>query len=190
MIEMTDACSLAGQFLIAMPTVQDPIFADSLILVCDHGKSGAIGLIVNHPSELNMSEVYDQMKLTYQPDIGKKSILLGGPVATDRGFVLHHDVNTKWDSSIRINQDLAVTTSLDIIESLAQGNLAGKSLFAVGYTGWDSGQLEQEIIDNHWLTLPYDADLLFETNYQERIELACAKVGVRRETLFTGIGHA
>jgi putative transcriptional regulator len=181
---------LTDHFLIAMPAMTDPNFAGTLIYIVEHGKKGAMGVVINRPIELTMSDLFNRidLKLQDQP-ISTQAVLLGGPVQNDRGFVLHRPTGD-WSSSIRVNDHVALTSSKDVLESVAKGEGPQDVVVALGYAGWGAGQLENEIAQNAWLTVPGDARILFETPPSERQHLAFDLLGIDPLLMSSNVGHA
>jgi putative transcriptional regulator len=184
------AMDLTDHFLIAMPAMTDPNFAGTLIYIVEHGKKGAMGVVVNRPIELTMSDLFDRidLKLEHQP-IASQVVLLGGPVQNDRGFVLHRPPG-QWSSSIRVNDQVALTSSKDVLESVAKGEGPQDIVVALGYAGWGAGQLENEIAQNAWLTVPGDANILFESLPADRQSLAFDLLGIDPLLMSANAGHA
>jgi putative transcriptional regulator len=170
--------SLANHFLIAVPMMDDPHFARGVTLLCEHNEHGAMGLLVNRPSDYSLGEVLEQMQIdTKLAGIIDSLVLTGGPVLPDRGFVLHDDTR-EWPSTLRFGEGMGVTTSREILEAMARGEGPRRFLVMLGYASWDAGQLEQEIADNAWLTVAADAAVVFETPLEERWQAAASKLGV------------
>jgi putative transcriptional regulator len=187
---MTDSFSLTNQFLIAMPSLADPNFHGTVTFICEHSAQGAMGIIINRPLELTLGEVLSQMNIRpRESDIALDPVYMGGPVQTDRGFVLHNPAG-QWDSMLRISDELGITTSKDILENIATGAGPKHALVALGYAGWGAGQLEQELADNAWLCGPADNRIIFDTPWQQRWEAAAALMGVDLTQLSDQIGHA
>mgnify|MGYP005749954649 FL=1 len=187
---MPEPRSLAEHFLIAMPAMDDPNFVRSVTLVCQHDDEGAMGLVINHPADYRFGELLDQMKIeTAQAGLADIPVLAGGPVQADRGFVLHDDPRP-WDSSLRLGNGLAVTTSRDILEAIARGDGPARWLLALGYAGWTAGQLEAEMAANSWLTVPADAGVVFDTPLEQRWRAAAGRLGVDLDRLADYAGHA
>ncbi len=181
---------LTDHFLIAMPAMTDPNFAGTLIYVVEHGKKGAMGVVVNRPIELTMADLFERIDLKLiQHPIAQQSVLLGGPVQNDRGFVLHRPTGD-WSSSIRVNDHVALTSSKDVLESLAKGEGPTDVVVALGYAGWGAGQLEDEIAQNAWLTVPGDAKILFESPPAQRQHLAFDLLGIDPLLMSSNAGHA
>lgn len=173
-----EATPLAGQLLIALPALADPNFARSLVLLCQHDGDGAMGVMVNRASEYSLGDVFGQM------DIGcddallcAQPVLAGGPVHPERGFVLH-DGPGRWDSSLEVAPDLHVTTSRDVLEAIASGEGPERVVVALGCAGWGAGQLEHELTENSWLTVPADAEVLFALPLETRWQAAAGRIGV------------
>lgn len=188
---MTNASTLTGHFLIAMPALGDPNFARGVTFICQHGEEGTMGLVVNRASEYRLGEVMAQMQMVCEDEnVAAKPVLVGGPVMVERGFVLHEPDERRWDSSFRVSDTLAVTTSRDILAAMAESNGPARALVALGYAGWGAGQLEQELRDNAWLTVEANDRILFDTALENRWQAAVALVGVDPNQLSDYAGHA
>lgn len=181
--------NLRNQILIAMPSLEDPIFSQSVTFICDHSEEGAMGLVVNRLLDIQMADVYEQMQLEYETREGNRPILAGGPVSQQRGFVLHPS-DTQWQSTIQITPEISLTASRDIISAMARGEGPKEAQFILGYAGWGAGQLEQEIKDNSWLTVEADYDILFNTPVEQRWHSAAQRLGVDLRLLHSAPGHA
>jgi putative transcriptional regulator len=182
--------SLAGQFLIAMPSLAEPPFSRGVAFLCQHDEDGAVGLLVNQLSEYRFGDVLAQMKLECADhELADAPVLIGGPVQQERGFVLHRE-HGHWESSYRINGDWSVTTSRDILVAMAAGEGPRLALMALGYSGWSAGQLEQELKDNTWLTAEASERVVFQTPLEERWSAAAGLVGVDPLQLPGYAGHA
>ena len=155
----TSGDSLRNHFLVAMPGLNDPLFANSITYICDHSPEGAMGLVVNRTMELHMSDVFEQMTLTYKEEQGQAPILAGGPVNIQRGFVLH-PTGSIWQSTVQITADISLTSSRDIIAAIAAGHGPENALFILGYSGWSAGQLEMELKQKAWVVKPAEPDVL------------------------------
>ncbi|CUS48277.1 MAG: putative transcriptional regulator [Idiomarinaceae bacterium HL-53] len=189
---MSDATtSFQNHFLIAMPGLDDPFFHRSVTYVCEHNDDGAMGLIVNQPVELTLDKLLEQIEIEVPKGgrLDSKHVYAGGPVATDRGFVIHSP-QKGWKSSLQLSDDIMVTTSKDILAAFGSEQAPAHYLLMLGYAGWEAGQLEQEIADNSWLTIPADSDLLFKTPSNERWEKATSKLGIDIWQLSSQAGHA
>ncbi len=182
--------SLANTLLVAMPGLQDPNFARTVTFICEHGDEGAMGIVINRPTDLTLGDVFKHMEI--EESVGESAglpVYQGGPVQTERGFVLHRPVG-EWDSMLQIGDELGVTTSRDILTALAAGNGPRDVLVALGYAGWGPGQLERELAQNAWLNCPADARILFELPHAARWEAAAALIGVDLARLSNDAGHA
>ena len=192
--------NLTGHFLIAMPALTDPYFAKSVTFICTHNQDGAMGVVINRPTDINFSTLFEKINLKLgNNEVADQPVLYGGPVQPERGFVLHAATsNTSandWDSSMTIAGHTALTTSKDILEAVAQGNGPEKMLLALGYAGWTPGQLEQEIAQNAWLSVQAKNSeelnkILFEIKYEEKLNAALALLGVDPAMLSDVAGHA
>lgn len=181
---MTATSMLTGQLLIAMPGLRDPDFDHTVTLVCQHNEDGALGLVVNRPSDYRLKELLRHMEIdTKDEALAHQIVLAGGPLQRERGFVLHKATNTTWSSSYAIDDQLALTTSRDILEAIAGGHGPRRTLIALGYAGWESGQLERELRDNAWLTVAADDELLFDVPLEQRWNAAAALMGVDAQRL-------
>lgn len=187
--------NFTGHFLIAMPNLTDPYFAKSVTFICAHNQEGAMGIVINRPTDMRYDVLFEKINLSLQsPLLAERPVLYGGPVQPERGFVLHQEIGD-WDSSITITDDIAVTTSKDILNAVAQGNGPQKFLLSLGYAGWTAGQLEQEILQNAWLSVkPKDAasliKLLFDTPHEDQFNAAMALLGFDPAKLSDVAGHA
>ena len=182
--------SLTNHLLIAMPQLSDPNFAQTVALICEHTDKGALGIVLNKPLPMKLSDVLSQMKLEPSTeDIGAQPVLRGGPVHTDRGFVLHRP-GGQWDHTHKVSDTIQVTTSRDVLAAMAKGEGPSDAFIALGYAGWESGQLEREMKDNAWASMPVDARVVFELPFQERWAGAWRLLGVDVERLSPEAGHA
>jgi putative transcriptional regulator len=181
---------LVNHFLIAVPTMDDPHFARGVTLLCEHNEQGAMGLLVNRASDYRLGEVLEQMELSTElAAIADGTVLVGGPLLPDRGFVLH-DGGDEWPSTLRVAPGLAVTTSREILEAMARGFGPRNHLVTLGYASWGAGQLEQELADNAWLTVPADQAILFATPIEQRWKAAAKRLGVDLGQFAGYVGHA
>ncbi|WP_066959433.1 YqgE/AlgH family protein [Microbulbifer sp. Q7] len=181
--------SLRGQFLIAMPGMQDPRFHQAVTFVCEHGPEGTMGIVINEPSKVTWKEVFAQLSLDDTSLRSDEPVLIGGPVAQEQGFVLHGR-GMQFASTADVSDDISLTASKDIIESLACGRGPDDVLLALGYAGWGPGQLEQEIAENAWLTLPAEPEILFATPWDKRWQTAAARHGIDLSGMGSQSGHA
>lgn len=187
---MSDSTPLSNQLLIAMPSLRDPNFARGVTFLCQHGEDGAMGLMINRLSEYRLGDVLAQMDMRSEiAEVVDAPVLIGGPVQPERGFVLHTP-NGDWESSFRISERVSVTTSRDILAAIAAGQGPRHAVVALGYSGWSPGQLEQELVENHWLTAPASEHVLFETPLDQRWEAAAHLVGVNLFQMASYAGHA
>jgi putative transcriptional regulator len=176
---MGDHRYLANQLLIAMPSLADPNFSQTVTLVCEHSENGALGIVLNRPLDMRLGEVLEQLSLpNADPQLAAMPVLRGGPVQPDRGFVLHRPTARAWDSTLEVSDVLHVTTSRDILESMARGDGPAEASMALGYAGWDAGQLEEEVRQNSWLTAPCDDSIVFSVPYEQRWNAAARLLGV------------
>ncbi|WP_193336756.1 YqgE/AlgH family protein [Devosia beringensis] len=189
--------TLEGQFLVAMPDMDDERFAESVILVVGHGGEGAVGLVVNHElEELRFADIIDELDLG-DPDsvirlpdeIRQRAVMRGGPVERGRGFVLHSQ-DYHSGNSYRVAEGTSLTATLDVLKAMAFGPAPKASLFALGCCGWGAGQLEDEIARNGWLTAPFSRTLVFDTPVKDRYAAALASLHITRATLSPDAGHA
>jgi putative transcriptional regulator len=187
---MTFNTSLANNFLIAMPSNNDPTFVKSVIYVCEHQTQGTVGLMVNRPMQFPLGLVFEQLNLevsTVKNNL--MPLLFGGPIQPERGFVIHRPFGG-WRSSLSLRDGVTVTTSNDIIRAIAEDSGPKDVLVALGYVGWADNQLEKEIMDNSWLVCPYKSEVLYEVPFEERWEYAGLTIGVKMNQLISGAGHA
>lgn len=182
---------LSNTLLIASPSLQEPGFSRSVALVCQHDEDGALGIVVNRPSEYTVGEVLSQMGYEGGSEALRSQVVLnGGPVHRERGFVIH-DGGPRWDSTLAIGGDLYLTTSREILEAMARGDGPAHAVVALGCAGWGAGQLEQELVSDHgWLTAPADPSLLFDTPLEQRWHAAAGRIGVDFSRLTDYAGHA
>ncbi len=181
---------LAGQVLIAMPSMQDPHFAHAVICVCAHTREGAMGILLNRPiANLSFDDLLKQLSLQPVPPQRRIRMHSGGPVDGSRGFVLH---TADWtsDQSLQVTEDLALTASVDILKAIAEGGGPRQGILALGYAGWRPGQLEAEIQRNAWLSVPADEALVFGPEHEGKWRLAMAKLKVDPLLLSDAAGHA
>ena len=181
--------SLANHLLVALPSLADATFARSVALICQHDENGAMGVLVNLPSEYTLGEVLAQMEITTDDEALRATMVLnGGPVHPERGFVIHDDPRA-WDSSLPVGNELYLTTSRDILEAMARGEGPANALVTLGCAGWADGQIEQELGENTWLAVPADASTLFQTPLDQRWQGAAARIGVDLFRLTDYSGH-
>jgi putative transcriptional regulator len=182
--------SLKNHFLIALPTLGDGFFTKSITYLCEHDEHGAMGLVINHPMDIKLSEILTEMKIEYNTGIQDGPVLAGGPVQTERGFIMHRRDEREWQNSLMLSSTIALTTSPDVLQAFGEGSMPKGSFVTLGYAGWDAGQLENEILQNCWLTLPATDTILFDTPYEKRVDAALNLLGIRMEQLTAFSGHA
>jgi len=180
--------NLIGQFLIATPNLNDPNFSKTVTLICEHNESGSLGLIINRPIENNLNDLFEELNISSSKILNTTPILQGGPVGTERGFVIHN--KGAWKHTSQINDWINITTSKDILESISNGMGPDNCLLVLGYSGWGPGQLESEIRTNSWLHVPFSDEILFNTPFQHRWEKSISTLGINAENLSQDIGHA
>ena len=182
--------NLTHHFLIAMPNMADPYFAKSLTYVCEHNDQGALGLVVNRPIDMTLQALFERLSLTLKhKDLSDAPIYFGGPVQTDRGFVLHEPTGN-WQSTLRVRDAIGLTTSKDILEAVGRGEGPQKILVTLGYAGWSAGQLEHELGQNAWLTVEAKDAIIFDLPSEERLPAAMELLGVDYARLADSAGHA
>ena len=185
--------NLANHFLIAMPSIQDPVFGGTVVYVCEHNDKGVLGVVINKPTDMTMETLFDRVDLKLaeglRATVVDEPIMFGGPVQDDRGFVLHSP-GGRYSSSLSVTDDVAFTTSIDVLEAVASGGGPARMLVSIGYAGWSPGQLEEEISRNGWLTVGADARVLFELPIEERYNAAIKLLGIDPLMLATEAGHA
>lgn len=182
--------SLENQFLIAMPQLKGSLFGDTISVVCQHNEEGTIALIINKTLPQTLSEIFEQMGLSteclHNPS---KAILFGGPVQPEAGFILHTD-NSQWQSTLSVSDSLFLTSSKDILEAISHGSGPESYLFILGYSGWSSGQIEQELEQNSWLHSPIKTDIIFNTPPEQISNKVIAHLGIDPARISIQIGHA
>jgi putative transcriptional regulator len=194
---MSDASriNLTNQFLIAMPGMSDPTFAGSVIYLCEHTEKGALGLVINKPVDIKLKNLFEKVELSLtRDDIADAPVYFGGPVQTERGFVLHEklsDEGSPYNSTLSIaGGALEMTTSKDVLEALADGAGPKRLLVTLGYSGWGAGQLEDELSRNGWLTVDADPAIIFDTPVDQRYDKAVSLLGIDPRMLSQEAGHA
>jgi putative transcriptional regulator len=186
---------LTNQFLIAMPGMADDTFAGAVVYLCEHTDKGALGLVINKPIDIKLKNLFEKVELTLdRPDLADEPVYFGGPVQTERGFVLHErlsDEGGHYNSSLPIpGGELEMTTSKDVLEALSHGAGPKKVLVTLGYAGWSAGQLEEEIGRNGWLTVDARPAVIFDTPPERRYERALSLLGIDPRMLSQEAGHA
>jgi putative transcriptional regulator len=191
--------NLTNHFLIAMPGLQDAMFSKSVVYLCEHSARGALGLVINKPCEIDLRRLFEKVDLPlFRKDLSAAPVFLGGPVQTERGFVLHDPSFSEADkphepvyaSTMCIPGGLEMTTSKDVLEALSTGAGPRRVLVSLGYSSWGEGQLESELSDNSWLTVAADPTLIFDTPVAQRYEQALKLLGVEAWMLSPDVGHA
>ena len=181
---------LSNQLLVALPALDDPHFARSVTLVCQHDGDGAMGVMVNRASEYTLGEVLQQMGISSDSEALQSQIVLaGGPVHPERGFVLH-DGAREWDSTLTVGEGLYLTTSRDVLEAMALGDGPDQAVVALGCAGWGAGQLELELVDDSWLMVPAGRELLFDLPLEQRWQAAAGSIGIDLVNYASHSGHA
>ncbi|MDQ7074437.1 MAG: YqgE/AlgH family protein [Gammaproteobacteria bacterium] len=182
--------NLTHHFLLAMPNMQDPRFQQSLTYICEHNKNGAMGLIINQPLDVDIQELFAHMQIQQAKEVEvEHAVYYGGPVESERGFVLHQPTGA-WGASIQIQDEICVTTSRDILKAIAAGKGPEKTLTALGYAGWGGSQLETEIGQNSWLSCPATSQILFDTPAEQRLQAAAQLIGIDLSLISSQTGRA
>jgi putative transcriptional regulator len=185
-----DSINLTDNFLIAMPALEDPYFAHSLVYICEHNENGALGIIVNRPIDMNLAGLLEKIDIKLEAgELADLPVYFGGPVQLDRGFVLHRPVG-QWQSTLAVNEAVGLTSSRDVLSAVGSIGLPSEIIVTLGYSGWDAGQLEAELAQNSWLTVPAKPSILFELPPEERLPAAMQKLGVSFTQLSDVAGHA
>lgn len=186
--------NLTNQFLIAMPGLAGDTFAGSVIYMCEHTDKGALGLVINKPIDIKLKNLFEKVELTLdRDDLADEPVYFGGPVQTERGFVLHErlsDDGGHYNSSLQIPGGLEMTTSKDVLEALSNGAGPKKILVTLGYSGWGAGQLEDEMKRNSWINVAADPDVIFDTPVEKRYDRALSLLGIDPRMLSQEAGHA
>ena len=182
--------SLNNQLLIAMPGMPDPNFSSTVTLICEHNDEGALGIIINRPLNLNLGGLFEQLSLDEaDAEAAERPVLSGGPVARERGFVLHNP-GPSFESSMSVSKDIQLTLSRDVLDALAAGTGPDKALVALGYAGWEPGQLEAEMLANTWLNAPASPEIVFDIPFADRWTFAADSLGIDISRLSPHAGHA
>ncbi|MBD5802588.1 hypothetical protein AZOA_20170 [Azoarcus sp. Aa7] len=182
--------NLTHHFLIAMPGMADPNFSRTLTYIAEHNEQGALGIIVNRPIDMTLGTLFERVELPLDAaGFAEQPVYFGGPVQTDRGFVLHRPAG-EWHSTLSVNDEAGLTSSRDILQAIGSTGQPSEVLVTLGYAGWTAGQLEQEIADNAWLTVSADLSIVFELPPEERLAAAMQKLGIDFTNLSETAGHA
>lgn len=192
--DVSHSIDLTNQFLIAMPGMVDDNFAGTVVYLCEHSDNGALGLVINRPTDINLKNLFERVDLSLdRDDLAARPVFYGGPVQTERGFVLHEglgDDGEHYSSTLKISGGLEMTTSRDVLEALSSGAGPKRVFITLGYAGWGAGQLEDEISRNGWLSVNADPELIFATPVEHRYDKALSLLGVDRSFLMGEAGHA
>jgi putative transcriptional regulator len=187
---MQPQTSLNNQLLIAMPGMADPNFSTTVTLVCEHNDDGALGIVINRPSNMDLGGLFQQLSVAEADEkVSCAPVLDGGPIARERGFVLHTP-SGEFESSVAVSKDIQLTFSRDVLDSLAAGLGPDNSIVALGYAGWEPGQLEAEMLRNAWLTVPATPELIFEVPFEMRWSKAAETMGIDIQKISPHAGHA
>jgi len=187
---MNDSTYLNNQFLIATPNLLNSGFTHSVVYCCQHNAEGALGLVINRPIKMTLRRIFEQMEITAINEATNNiPIFLGGPVQPERGFIIH-PTGKKWEATLEISKSLSLTTSQDILEAVAKGEEnPEKLLIALGYSGWEEGQLEQEIVENSWINAPATESIIFDVPINQRWEKSAQQIGIDINLLTAPVGH-
>ncbi len=181
---------LVNQFLVAMPSLNDPNFHQSVVYICEHNAQSALGIIINKPTNMVLNDIFKQLSITaVDQRMRQQPVFQGGPVQIERGFVIHEPPGN-WESTLILDEQLGVTSSRDVLDCMARGQGPQKIFVALGYAGWGAGQLETELANNSWLSLPADRSIIFETPVEQRWQAAAQLIGVDLALLTGDTGHA
>ena len=183
--------SLENHFLIAMPSMQDPFFKRAVAYICEHNEDGAMGLVINQPINITVGDLLDKIEIDNDKSTqaANVAVFAGGPVKTDRGFVLHSP-KSGYSASQELSSDIMITTSKDVLASLTTAQAPEQFIITLGYSGWEQGQLEKELLENSWLIIKADPDIIFNTPIEQRWEKAVATLGFDISQLSSEAGHA
>ena len=187
--------NLTNHFLIAMPSMQDEVFGRSVVYMCEHSERGALGIVINKPSDIRIRNLFDKVELPLErPDLAEQPVFQGGPVQTERGFVLHDPVGTAeesvYASTLTIPGGLEMTTSRDVLEAMSSGAGPRRVFVSLGYASWGQGQLESEITENTWLTVEAKPELIFDVPVERRYDEALGLLGLQAWMISPEAGHS
>ena len=189
-----DPINLTNQFLIAMPGMGDGTFAGTVVYLCEHTEKGALGLVINKPIDIKLKNLFEKVELSLdREDLADEPVYFGGPVQTERGFVLHERLGEEgghYNSTLQIQGGLEMTTSKDVLEALSHGAGPKKVLVTLGYSGWGAGQLEEEMSRNGWINVSAERGIIFDTPVEQRYEKALSLLGIDARMLSQDAGHA
>ena len=187
---MSSDGTLTNQLLIAMPGMLDPNFSTTVTLICEHNEEGALGIVINRPLDLKLGGLFEQLEVEDpDPRAANSPVVMGGPVGPERGFVLHNP-GGQYENSLAVSSEICLTLSRDIIDAMASGKGPGKSLVALGYAGWEPGQLEDEMLANSWLNVPATPEIVFDIPFSERWMSAAKTLGIDISQISSDAGHA
>ena len=195
---MNNFPSLKNHFLIAMPTLLDPNFYQSVTYIIEHDEQGAMGMVINHPLEVDFDALFTQLDIPLMKPkknnetaafIGHKKVISGGPVQIERGFIIHSPEG-EWEATMMLSEDIAVTTSQDILTAISKNEGPTDLEVILGYAGWEAGQLDQEMLDNSWLSVKATPEILFHTPHDKRWKAAANLIGIDISNLSSEIGHS
>jgi putative transcriptional regulator len=185
-----NSVNLTDNFLIAMPALEDPYFSNALVYICEHNENGALGIIVNRPIDMSLAGLLEKIDIKREAaSLANLPVYFGGPVQLDRGFVLHRP-HGQWQSTLVVNSEIGLTSSRDVLASVGKEGLPAEIIVTLGYAGWEAGQLENELSQNSWLTVPAKPGILFEMPPEERLPAAMQNLGVSFTQLSDVAGHA
>ncbi len=187
--------NLTHHFLIAMPAMDDDVFGHSVVYMCEHSERGALGLMINKPSDIRVQDLFTKVELPLsRPDVADQPVFQGGPVQTERGFVLHEPMGTAdepgYASTLSIEGRLEMTTSRDVLEAMSTGHGPRRVFVSLGYSSWGKGQLESELAENSWLTVPASPELIFVVPVERRYDAALALLGLEAWMISSEAGHS
>ena len=189
-----DPVNFTNQFLIAMPGMTDDTFTGTVVYLCEHNEKGALGLVINKPIDIKLKNLFEKVELSLdRPELAEAPVYFGGPVQTERGFVLHEKLGEQaagYSSTMSVPGGLEMTTSKDVLEALSNGAGPKKILVTLGYSGWQAGQLEDELGRNGWLTVDADPAIIFDTPIEKRYDRAVSLLGIDPRMLSGDAGHA
>ena len=189
-VAMDATSTLTNQLLIAMPGMADPNFSSTVTLICEHNDEGALGIVINRPLTLKLGGLFEQLDVDdADPHAADVPVLMGGPVGPERGFVLHESTHS-YENSLAVSKMINLTLSRDVIDAMATGEGPRKSLVALGYAGWQPGQLENEMLANSWLNVTATPDIVFDVPFADRWTAAAESIGVDISRLAPDAGHA
>lgn len=180
---------LTNHFLIAMPQLQGSYFSNSVIYMWQHSSDGALGIVINLPLKIQLSEIFEQLNIKQlEPAQHKQTVLSGGPVETEKGFILH-DASTGWESTIKVTDEINVTISRDILDDIGRGEGPENYLVALGCAGWSPGQLEQELTENSWLSCPANKEIIFSSDFANKANMVTTSMGFSMSQLSSDLGQ-